>query len=150
MEAVLAMSTADSTGARIVGTARGFTLIELVIAVAIVGILVAIAYPSYEEQMRKTRRAEGKAALNEVASRLERCYTRFNAYDHATCAGIASMTSENGYYEISASAIAASSYTLEAAPKKAQVNDTKCGTLSLSHVGVRSHSGTPPEGYACW
>ncbi|HEY0661784.1 MAG TPA: type IV pilin protein [Lysobacter sp.] len=144
------MSTAASTSTSIAGTVRGFTLVELLIAVAIVGILVAVAYPSYEEQVRKTRRAEGKAALNEVASRLERCYTRFNAYDHATCAGIASMTSENGYYQISASAIAASSYTLEAAPRKAQVDDTKCGTLSLTHIGVRSHSGTPPTGYACW
>lgn len=144
------MSTSNSTSTGLAGTTRGFTLIELVIAVAIVGILVVIAYPGYEEQMRKTRRAEGKAALNEVAGRLERCYTRFNAYDHATCAGVANMTSENGYYEISASAIAASSYTLEAAPRKTQVKDTKCGTLTLSHVGVRSHSGTPPEGYACW
>lgn len=131
-------------------TVRGFTLIELMITVAIVAILVAIAYPSYEEQVRKTRRAEGKAALSEVASRLERCYTRFNAYDHATCAGVASMTSENGHYLISASAIAASSYTLQAAPQQAQSSDTRCGTLTLDHVGRRSQSGTAPEGYKCW
>lgn len=129
---------------------RGFTLIELMIAVAIVAILAAIAYPSYEEQVRKTRRAEGKAALSEVASRLERCYTRFNAYDHVTCAGVASMTSENGYYLISASAIAASSYTLQAAPQQSQSSDTRCGTLTLDHVGRRSQSGSPPEGYKCW
>lgn len=129
---------------------RGFTLIELMIVVAIVAILAAIAYPSYQEQVRKTRRAEGKAALSEVASRLERCYTRFNAYDHATCAGVANMTSENGYYQISASAIAASSYTLQAVPQQAQSSDTRCGTLTLDHVGRRSQSATPPEDYKCW
>ena len=129
----------------------GFTLIELMIAVAIVAILAAIAYPSYEEQMRKGRRAEGKAALNEVSQRLERCFTRFNAYNAAGCTGVASMTSESGWYQVSASAMTATTYTLQAVPQRGQAtSDTRCGTLTLTHVGARGQSGTPPEGYRCW
>lgn len=104
MEAVLAISTSPPA---VIG---GFTLIELMVVVAIVAILATIAYPSYEEQVRKTRRAEGKVALNEVASRLERCFTRFNAYNAAGCSGVDQMTSENDWYRVSASVIAASSY----------------------------------------
>ena len=130
---------------------RGVTLIELMVVVAIIAILAAIAYPSYEEHVRKTRRAEGKVALNEVASRLERCFTRFNAYNAAGCNGVDQMTSENDWYRVSASTIAASSYTLQAVPQRGQAtSDTKCGTLTLTHVGVRSQTGTPPSGYPCW
>jgi len=129
----------------------GFTLIELLIALAIVAILAVIAYPSYEEQARKTRRAEGKAALSEVASRLERCFTRFNHYDRE-CAPVAEHFSENGFYKVEATTLTSSTYTLQAAPVagKAQANDTQCGTLTLTHVGVRGQTGTPPEGYKCW
>ena len=129
---------------------QGFTLLELMIAVAIVAILAAIAYPSYEEHMIKTRRAEGRAAMLEVAARLERCFTRFNAYDHAACADIASMRSENGYYQVSPDALNATSFSLQAEPQLAQVKDTKCGTLTLTSVGVRSQTGSPPSGYKCW
>lgn len=129
---------------------HGFTLIELMVVLAIVAILATIAYPSYEEQMIKTRRAEGRAAMLEVATRLERCYTRFNAYDNAVCAGLASQLSENRYYQVSATAITATSFSLQAQPQLAQVKDTKCGTLTLTSVGVRGQSGTPPAGYRCW
>lgn len=129
---------------------HGFTLIELMVVLAIVAILATIAYPSYEEQMIKTRRAEGRAAMLEVATRLERCFTRFNAYSNAVCSGAASMRSENGYYQVSASVITATSFSLQAEPQLAQVGDTKCGTLTLTSVGVRGQTGTPPAGYRCW
>lgn len=128
----------------------GFTLVELMVVVAIVAILAAIAYPTYQEQMIKTRRAEGRAAIMEVATRLERCFTRFNAYDNAACSATASMLSENGYYQVSAKSISAAAFTLEAKPQLAQVDDTRCGTLTLTNVGVRGQSGTPPSGYRCW
>lgn len=130
--------------------AGGFTLVELMIVVSIVAILAAIAYPSYQEQMIKTRRAEGRAAMLEVATRLERCFTRFNAYDNAVCSAAASMRSENGYYQVSATAITATSFSLQAQPQLVQTADTKCGTLTLTSVGVRGQSATPPAGYKCW
>ena len=130
---------------------RGFTLIELMIVVSVIAILVAIAYPSYREHVVKTRRAEAKIALEEVAGRLERCFTRFNAYDATDCAAAATATSENGWYAVSATALAASSYTLTAAPQGAQASDdTKCGSLTLTHTGIRGQSATPPSGYECW
>lgn len=131
-------------------TVAGITLIELVVAVAIVAILAAIAYPSYEEQVRKGRRAEGRAALAEVQTRLERCFTRFNAYNATGCDGVANMTSEGGWYQVSASAMTATTYTLQAVPQRTQAPDPKCGTLTITHVGVRGQTGTPPAGYKCW
>jgi type IV pilus assembly protein PilE len=131
--------------------ARGFTLIELLIVVAIVAVLVAIAIPSYREQVIKTRRAEGKAALAEVAQRLERCFTRFNAYNSAECAAAAAASSENGWYQVSATAITATTFTLAATPQGDQAAaDLRCGVLSLTHTGVRAQSLTPPAGYRCW
>jgi type IV pilus assembly protein PilE len=150
MAAVLAMSKERVMPRSHSNGDDGFTLIELMIVVAVVAILAVIAYPSYMEHMVKTRRAEGRAAMMEVASRLERCYTRFNAYDNAVCSAVASMTSENGFYRISASAINATAFTLQAEPQLAQTSDTKCGTLTLTSVGVRGQSGTPPAGYKCW
>lgn len=130
---------------------RGFTLIELLVTVAIVAILAAIAIPSYREQVVKTRRAEGKATINEVAQRLERCFTRFGSYLHASCAATASAASEGGWYTVSTSAVTAAGYTLQAVPNAVQAAaDTKCGTLRLDHVGVRTQSGSPPAGYDCW
>ena len=136
----------------------GFTLIELVIAVAIVGILAAIAVPAYNEQMVKTRRAEGKALLTEVAGRLERCYTRFSSYNHASCAGVVAGSSEAGWYSVAPTSgegttttVAAQSYTLAVIPQRSQAtSDTHCGSLTLTHTGVKSQSGTPPSGYECW
>jgi type IV pilus assembly protein PilE len=132
--------------------ARGFTLLELVIAAIVIAILAAIALPSYTEQVMKTRRAEGQAMLTDMAARLERCYTRFSAYDNAACAGVVAGSSEGGWYAVSnTSSVTAQAYTLVVAPQKAQATkDTKCANLTLTHTGVKGQSGTPPSGYKCW
>lgn len=143
---------------RRVADQRGFSLIELVIAVAVVGVLMAIAVPTYNEQMIKTRRAEGQALLAEVAARLERCYTRFSSYTNAACTGVVAGSSEAGWYTVAptsgggaTSTVAAQSYTLTVVPQRAQaVKDTKCANLTLTHTGVKGQSGTPPSGYNCW
>jgi type IV pilus assembly protein PilE len=136
---------------------RGFTLTELMIALLVIGVLLAFAVPSYREQVVKTRRAEGKALIADVAARLERCYTRFNAYNNAACTPVVSVASEEGWYQMQAGAgtgdstLAANSFTLRAVPQRAQADDdTRCGTLTMTHTGVRGQTGTPPEGYDCW
>ena len=88
----------------------GFTLTELLIVVAVISLLAAVAYPSYQKQVQAGRRAEAKAALTEIAQRLERFYTENNTYLNACLAGTSGCTaattiyasaSENGHYALS-------------------------------------------------
>ncbi len=129
---------------------RGFTLIELVVAMAVVGILVAIAFPSYQEQVRKTRRADGKAELMETAQQLERCYTRFSRYDDGNCGVALPFDSSEGYYVVSAAAITASAFTLDATPQGDQANDARCGVLRLTSTGQQGSQGQGTDANECW
>ena len=129
---------------------RGFTLIELMITVVIIGILAAIAYPSYQEQVRKTRRADGKATLMETAQQLGRCYTRFAAYDNGGCGVVLPVQSSEGYYSISAGDLTASTYRLDAAPQGDQVKDAKCGELRLTNTGQQGSQGGAADANDCW
>ncbi|WP_295802713.1 type IV pilin protein [uncultured Microbulbifer sp.] len=133
---------------------KGFTLIEVMIVVAIIGIISAIAYPSYMESVRKSNRADGKAALNDVAQRLQRCFTAYSSYTHANC-GVGqtldggSVSSGEGMYTVTG-AVAATTFTLTAAPVAGttQAGDSKCGSLTLTQAGVKGASG--PQGTECW
>jgi len=133
---------------------KGFTLIEVMIVVAIIGIISAIAYPSYMESVRKSNRADGKAALNDVAQRLQRCFTAYSSYTHASC-GVGqtlnggSVSSGEGMYTVTG-AVAATTFTLTAAPVAGttQAGDSKCGSLTLTQAGVKGASG--PQGTECW
>ncbi len=129
---------------------RGVTLIELIIAVAVVAILAAIAFPSYQEQMRKTRRADGKAELMETAQQLERCYTRFSRYNDGNCGVALPFNSSEGYYVVSAAAITASAFTLDATPQGDQANDTRCGVLRLTSTGLQGSQGQSTDANECW
>jgi len=129
----------------------GFTLIELMIVVAIVAILAAIAYPSYQEHVRKTRRAQGKADILELAQRLERIYTTDRTYEAATTIcdqSLQSPVSGTAYYTIAVECDA-TAYTITATPQGTQTNDTKCGTLALNQLGVKTASGTLGN-VTCW
>lgn len=124
----------------------GVTLLELMIVVVVVGILAAIAYPSFQEQVRKTKRADGKAALMETAQELERCYTRFASYTAAGCGVALPQNSDEGHYIVDFDASAASTFTLSATPQDDQVNDS-CGTLTLTNAGVQGADADPDD---CW
>lgn len=129
---------------------RGVTLIELIIAVAVVAILAAIAFPSYQQQMQKTRRADGKAELMETAQQLERCYTRFSRYNDGNCGVALPFNSSEGYYVVSAAAITASAFTLDATPQGAQADDTRCGVLRLMSTGQQGSQGQSTDANECW
>lgn len=119
---------------------NGFTLIELMIVVAIVAILAAIAYPSYQEQVRKTRRSDGQSALMNTAQRLERCYTLYGAYNAAACTVAFPITSDEQFYQVTQTALTASTFSLLATGQNDQAND-KCGNLTYTNTGAKGVTG---------
>lgn len=123
---------------------RGFTLIELMITIAILAIIVAIAVPAYQNQIQKTRRADGQSALLSAAQQLERCYTTKNTYD--SC--FDTTLSQDGFYSVSLVTAESdgNSYKLQAIPQGGQTKDS-CGTLTLDHLGRKDKTG---DGTGCW
>ncbi|MBI3368738.1 MAG: type IV pilin protein [Burkholderiales bacterium] len=130
----------------------GFTLIELMIGVAIVAILTAIAYPGYAKQVAKGRRAEAKTALLAVAQKMERFYTERATYAGAALGsgGIYAATSENGYYNLSITAQTATGFTIKAVPTGIQASD-KCGSYVYNDAGTKSLGADATDSVAnCW
>ncbi|MBL4743489.1 MAG: type IV pilin protein [Cycloclasticus sp.] len=114
----------------------GFTLIELMIVVAIIGILAAVAYPSYTSSVQAAKRATAQADLMELASFMERNFTENNTYAGAT---IAASGITNDDYTLTAPipGLGATTYTLTAVPNNpgSQANDM-CGTMTLTQTGA--------------
>lgn len=130
----------------------GFTLVEMMIVVAIVAILAAVAYPSYRGFVMRSNRSDGKTALMRMAQNMERYFTVNNTYAGATLASSppaatdvwGSTISPDGFYTLSLNpAPTATQYTVQAVARGTQVQDTQCATLTLDETGVK----TPPE---CW
>jgi len=118
---------------------RGFTLIELMIAVAVIAILAAVAYPSYRDQITKSHRADAKTALLALAQRMERFYTERSTYVGASvgAAGIYPNKSDQGYYNLSITAQTADAFTIKAAPTGQQAGD-KCGSYLFNQLGQKT------------
>lgn len=134
----------------------GFTLVEVMIVVAIVAILASIAYPAYTEQMRKTRRADAKAALMELSQFMERNFTQSGAYDvnpednsAFTSADLpfreSPKDSGTKFYDLTIEANG-QTFTLSAAPKNGQ-DDDPCGTLTINQIGTKGSDDTNEN---CW
>lgn len=127
----------------------GFTLIEVMIVVAIIGILAGIAYPSYLEQVRKSSRSDAIVLINEVAQRMQRCFTAQNTYEPVAgvCAvkdqvtGAAGITSQEGFYvaKLAGDDLKPTTYLLKVTPVagKRQAQDKTCATFTLNQAGVR-------------
>lgn len=149
-----------------VGIKSGFSLVEMLVVVAMIGILAVLAYPSYFAQIQKTRRADAKIGLIQLAQQLERCYTEFNAYNSVNCAlaagGTVNTMSASRHYTIRSQDeggvefLTATGFTLFAIPNPNDPNPTQltdtCSTggnfFSLDNLGNKRPR--PEDLPGCW
>ena len=128
---------------------KGFSLIELMIVVAIIGILASVALGFYGDNVIASNRSEARATLTATAGSLEKCKSLYGAYNSANCA-VALPDTTPDFYTISQTTLTATQFTLVATPKVglAQASDGDCTTLSLTNIGVKAGTGTDPT--VCW
>lgn len=127
---------------------KGFTLIELMIVVAVIGIIAAIALPSYEDYVMRARRADAKTALLNVQLAQEKWRANNTTYGALSDLGISS-TSDDGYYGVAVSGATATAYSATATAQGSQAADTDCGNFSINQDGTQSVSGSLSAS-ACW
>ncbi|QIA05385.1 MULTISPECIES: type IV pilin protein [Pseudomonas] len=112
---------------------RGFTLIEIMIVIAIIGIMLTIGLPSYNEYVKKGRRADVVSTLSEQAQILERFYSKNNVYT-----GVTGLSTGNDFYTITPT-LTDQTFLLTATRKTGTAMATdKCGDFTLTNTGVRS------------
>lgn len=141
---------------------RGFTLTEVLITLVIIAIVASIAVPSYQGQMRKSRRGDAKEGMVRIAQQMERCFTRYRVFNSTDCPQVVSgptinAVSSNGHYRITSvgpggETLGAESFTLFATPVGDQAADTICASYRLTNHLARSardDAGNDTTA-ACW
>ncbi|HWW21688.1 MAG TPA: type IV pilin protein [Steroidobacteraceae bacterium] len=133
---------------------RGFTMIELVVAMTVIGILVAVAIPSYNSYTLKSHRTDAIRSLTSLRQALERCYSQNFTYVNAVttpcpAAPGTAVLSANNYYSITYPTLAATSYSLLATAIGIQTKDGACATFTIDSTGKQASTGTGTT-QTCW
>ncbi len=136
--------------------ACGFTLIELMVVVAIIAILASIAYPSYMENVRASRRTDAKTALLDLATRQERFFSMQNQYTatpgdlgYAGPYPVGVQTSGQVFYRLDVRRNSTTTYVATATPVGAQDGDC-CGSYTIDHLGAQGNANNARPSELCW
>jgi type IV pilus assembly protein PilE len=136
-------------------TKQGFTVTELMITIAIIGILASVVFPSYRDHLRKSRRSDARITLENLAAAQELYYFHHNKYAgkfsdiRLVAESIMSLPSDHGHYSITLAGDDFS-WSLSATPIGQQAKDRQCAVFSLTYLG--DHTALDSEGgaSACW
>ena len=127
---------------------QGFTIIEVLVALACVAVLATVAWPSYQSLLLRAQRAQARTALLQSAHWLERAASANGSYPASNNIPASALQVEGQHYQITVTSTA-QSYTLSAVPLGTQSADA-CGTLTLNHLGVRGAQGGSQNAAQCW
>ena len=127
---------------------KGFTLIDMLIALASVALLASLAWPSYQSLILRSQRAQARASLLQAAHWMERAASANGSYPLTADVPASMLQIDGQRYKMSVTS-SAQSYTLSATPLGAQAADT-CGTLTVNHLGVRNVQGASQTAAQCW
>ena len=123
----------------------GFTLLELMIVVAIVAIVASVAVSNYGDSVTSARRTDGRSALLNNVTRLEKCKATYGVYNNAACT--INANSIDGYYTV-AVVSDATTFTLTASPAGSQTSDADCTSIIIDNLGQQTGTGADPT--ECW
>lgn len=142
-------ATRCSKQRQIHGHGTGFTLIEVLIVVVVLGILLSIALPQYQRFLQRGYRVEAITLLTHAAACQERIRARTGSYDYQRCTG---FSGQNQHYRLTSSSAGgetAQGFMLLAEPLEKSKHDS-CGSLGLDHTGTRTISGPAENMWSCW
>lgn len=129
-------------------TARGFTLIEVMVVIGVISVLAAIAWPMFTEQSLKNGRANAVIALTRISNELNKYYSDNEGYTGYTVSTAVNNGLKN--YTITLTQLTASQFTVTATPTGAQAADADCTTLTINHLGQKGYTGAAPSSARCW